>query len=199
MLSISWVHWLVVLSAFISIAGASAYIRDTLLGKTKPNRVSWSLWAIAPLIGTAAAVTAGADLWAIVRVFLAGLIPLLILLASFVNARSYWRLNPFDLSCGALSLAALMVWGLADSPRLAILLAATGDGFAALPTLHKAWKFPETESASVYIASFVSSLLVMPSIPVWNIENAAFPVYLLAISALMLTALYRRRLGWQSR
>ncbi|WP_346292150.1 hypothetical protein [Sphaerothrix gracilis] len=199
MLSISWVHWLVVLSAFISIAGASAYIRDTLLGKTKPNRVSWSLWAIAPLIGTAAAVTAGADLWAIVRVFLAGLIPLLILLASFVNARSYWRLNPFDLSCGALSLAALMVWGLADSPRLAILLAATGDGFAALPTLHKAWKFPETESASVYIASFVSSLLVMPSIPVWNIENAAFPVYLLAISALMLTALYHRRLGWQSR
>ena len=36
--------------------------------------------------------------------------PLLIFLASFVNRRSYWQLNRFDLSCGALSVAALVVW-----------------------------------------------------------------------------------------
>lgn len=44
----SFVHWLVMVSAAVSIGGASAYIRDTLKGTTKPNRVSWFLWALAP-------------------------------------------------------------------------------------------------------------------------------------------------------
>jgi len=193
----SWVHWLVILSALISMAGASVYIRDTLAGKTQPNRVTWSLWATAPLIGAAAAVASGADVWAVVRVFFAGFMPLLVFLASFVNRRSYWRLNRFDLGCGAMSIAALVVWAAADSPQLAILLAAVTDGFTAIPTLTKAWRFPETETGAMFIGSFLSSMLVMPSIPVWNIENAAFTIYLALASALMLVAIYRKplRLG----
>jgi hypothetical protein len=196
MFGLSWVHWLVILSALISMFGAFFYIRDTLTGTTKPNRVTWFLWATAPLIGTAAALASGASFWAIVRVFLAGFMPLLVFLASFINRQSYWRLNKFDLSCGALSVAALIVWLAADSPRSAILLAAAGDGFAAIPTLTKAWKFPETETGAMFIGSFLSSVLVMPSIPEWNIENAAFTIYLCCASGLMLLAIYRKRLGF---
>ncbi len=196
MLGLSWVHWLVILSALISIFGAFFYIRDTLTGKTKPNRVTWSLWAAAPLIGAAAAITSGADVWAIVRVFLAGFMPLLVFLASFANRQSYWRLNKFDLGCGALSVAALIVWAVADSPRSAIVLAAAADGFAAIPTLTKAWRFPETETGAMFLGSFLSSVLVMPSIPVWNIENAAFTVYLASASAAMMFVIYRKQLGF---
>ena len=196
MLGLPWVHWLVLLSALISIFGAFFYIRDTLTGKTKPNRVTWSLWAAAPLIGAAAAITSGADVWAIVRVFLAGFMPLLVFLASFANRQSYWRLNKFDLGCGALSVAALIVWAVADSPRSAIVLAAAADGFAAIPTLTKAWRFPETETGAMFLGSFLSSVLVMPSIPVWNIENAAFTVYLASASAAMMFVIYRKQLGF---
>jgi hypothetical protein len=195
MIELSWAHWLVVLSALVSVFGASFYIRDTLSGKTQPNRVTWSMWATAPLIGTAAAIASGASFWAMVRVFLAGFLPLLIFLASFVNRRSHWQLNRFDLGCGALSVAALIVWVAADSPRSAILLAAAGDGFAAIPTFAKAWRFPETETGAMFIGSFLSSVLVMPSIPEWNIENAAFTIYLCFTSGLLLLAIYRKRLG----
>ena len=188
------VHWLVVLSALISIAGATAYIRDTISGKSKPNRVSWSMWALAPMIGTAAALSAGADVWATIRIFLSGFLPFLVFVASFVNRQSYWKLSPFDLACGALSLLALVVWAAVDYPRLAILLAATGDGFASVPTIIKAWKFPETETGLTYIASTLSVLLVLPSIPVWNIENSSFQVYLLVVNALLLFSVYRRRI-----
>lgn len=92
MLHLSGAHWLVVLSALINVAGAYAYIRDTISGKTKPNRVSWSMWALAPLIGTGAAWASNADVWATFRIFLAGFIPLLVFLASFTNQQSYWRL-----------------------------------------------------------------------------------------------------------
>jgi hypothetical protein len=104
---LSFVHWLVVLSALVSIAGSAAYIRDTLSGKTKPNRVSFSMWALAPLIGTAAALSAHADVWATIRIFLSGFLPLLIFLASFINPQSYWKLSIFDLLCGLFSLIAL--------------------------------------------------------------------------------------------
>ncbi len=192
MLKLSVVHWLVVLSALISVAGALAYIRDTLSGKTKPNRVSWTMWAVAPLIGTFAALASDADLWATARIFLAGFIPLLVVLASFMNRQSYWKLSAFDVICGAFSILALVVWGAVDSPRLAILFAAIADGFASIPTLIKAWKFPETETGMVYVASFVSVALVIPSIPVWNIENSAFQIYLLVVNVLLLCAVYRK-------
>lgn len=190
---ISFVHWLVVISALISVAGSAAYIRDTLAGRTKPNRLSWAMWAIAPLIGTGAALYANADPWTTVRIFLAGFIPLLVVFFSFFNRKSYWKLGVFDFICGALSLVALAAWLIADSPRIAILLAAAGDGFAALPTIKKAWINPETETGLTYIASLVSVILVLPSITIWNIENASFQIYLLVVNTILIISVYRRR------
>ena len=196
MFGLPFVHWLVVLSALISCAGAYAYIRDTLSGKTKPNRVSWSMWALAPLIGTFAALSSGADFWATVRIFLAGFLPLLVLLVSFVNPQSFWKLTRFDLACGVLSLNAILAWAIVDAPRAAILLAASGDAFACIPTIRKAWRYPETETGITYLASWVSVVLVLPSIPVWNIENAAFQVFLLVANSMLLFSVYRGKLGF---
>jgi hypothetical protein len=140
----SFVHFLVILSALLTILAASAYLRDTLRGKTKPNQVSWFLWALLPMIATGAAIQAGADIWATIRIFFAGFLPLIILIASFLNKKSYWRLTLFDWICGSLALVALGIWFCLDSPRIAILFAVIGDSFAALPTVVKAWKYPET-------------------------------------------------------
>jgi hypothetical protein len=196
-LGIAFVHWLVIISACISIAGASAYIRDTLRGTTKPNRVSYALWAFAPLLGGVAAISAGADFWATVRVFISGLIPLIVFFVSFVNPQSYWKLTFFDYFCGAFAIVALGFWGLANSPVMAILFLAIADGFAALPTVIKAWKHPETETKITYVAGLVAVLLILPSIPVWNIENSAFQIYLLIANVTLIFAVYRKQLGFK--
>lgn len=196
---ISWVHWLVILSVLVSISGSFAYIRDTLKGKTKPNRVSWFMWALAPLIGTSAALSSGADVWATVRIFLSGFLPLIVFIASFVNPKSYWKLTPFDLACGVCAILAFAVWGFADSPRLAILLAAIADGLASLPTIRKAWNNPETETGITYVAGLLAVILILPSIPVWNIENSAFQIYLLIANTLLLLSVYRKRMNFRGR
>ncbi|MEO8637507.1 MAG: hypothetical protein ABI430_01235 [Candidatus Taylorbacteria bacterium] len=194
-IEISFVHWLVVLSVLVSLAGATAYIRDTIRGKTKPNRVTWFMWALAPLVGTVAALSAHADPWATSRIFLAGFIPLIVFVSSFFNPKSYWKLAIFDILCGVCSLLAFALWLGIDSPRIAILLAALGDGLAALPTIRKAWVNPETETGLTYIASLVAVLLVLPSIPVWNIENSAFQICLLIVNVLLIFSVYRKRIG----
>ena len=178
-LDISLAHWLVLLSALISLSGATVYIRDMLRGTSKPNLVTWGLWAFAPLIATGAALSLQADGWSTVRIFMSGLGPLLVFLAAFLVRQGYWQLSKFDYACGALSVIALGAWLGADSPVLAILLAALADLFATLPTILKAWKFPETETLYTYFVGLFTATIVIPAIPVWNIENAAFQVYLL--------------------
>lgn len=183
-------HWLVLLSAAISLSGAFAYIRDMFRGKSKPNLVTWGLWGFAPLIATGAALAAGADNWSTIRIFMSGFGPLLVFLAAFLVRQGYWKLSKSDYACGGLSLIALGAWLLADSPVSAILLAAMADLFATLPTIFKAWRFPETETLYTYFAGFFTATIVIPAIPVWNIENAAFQVYLLiANTALFLVVL----------
>ena len=192
MLSESMGHILVGISMCLGIAGTVPYVRDTLSGRTQPNRVSWTLWATAPLIAAAASVAAGGDIWTALRTLTAGITPLIVVLASFLNSRAYWRLGPFDFGCGALSVLALVAWGMTDSPRLAVVLAATADGVASLPTLRKAWRDPESETGVTFLIGLLSNCIPLPSIPVWNIENAAFPLYLLAINSSLTFATYRR-------
>ena len=186
-------HVLVMISALITLAGASAYVKNTLSGKTKPNLVSWSLWALAPLIGAAAAMAIGADPWVTVRIFLAGFLPLLVVIASLINPHSYWKLTRFDAICGICSLAAIILWVSLDAARGAIVLAAIGDGFASLPTIRKAWQFPETETGLAFVASLTSTILILPSIPAWNIENSAFQIYLLIVNTILVASVYRKR------
>lgn len=188
-------HILVVISVCISFVGSYTYIRDTLQGKTKPNKMSWTLWALAPISGAYIAVDAGADMWGSARVFYAGIGPLLILCASFWNPHSYWKLGWFDYVCGAASLMAFYLWLGAESPRLAIVLLALADVFAAVPVFVKAWSFPETESGTIYIVSCCMTIITLPAIPVWNIENSAFQLYLLVVNTLLALAVYRKKIS----
>lgn len=118
---------------------------------------------------------------------------LLVVVASFVNQQSYWKVTNFDLLCGAISLSALYLWAVEDSPRAALVLAVIGDGFAALPTLIKAWRYPHTETGACHVATFISAVLVMPAIPEWNLENAAFQVYMALLYLSISLAIFRRK------
>ncbi len=54
-------QYLVLLGAAIQMVGVVSYLKDTLKGVTKPNRVTWLLWSIAPLIGSSNASTIYAE------------------------------------------------------------------------------------------------------------------------------------------
>ncbi len=191
LLGFSYAHWLVLLSAAISLSGAFAYIRDMLRGKSKPNLVTWGLWAFAPLIATGAALSADSDIWATVRIFMSGFIPLLVFGAALFISQAYWKLSKFDYLCGLMSIIALSVWLIADAPIIAILFAAVADLFATIPTVFKAWKHPETETLYTYFVGLFTASIVIPAIPVWNIENSAFQIYLLLANVVLFIVVLR--------
>ena len=136
-------QYLVIVGAVVQLLGIASYIRGTFRGETKPNRITWLMWSVAPLIATLAGLADGVR-WAALPVFMSGFGPFLVFLASFVNKNSYWRLGLFDYICGVFSALALVLWWITREPVVAIVFAIASDAAAALPTVIKAWKYPET-------------------------------------------------------
>jgi len=112
-------QYIVLLGAVANLAGGFVYIKATLRGETKPNRVTWLIWSVAPLIATVAGLSDGVR-WAVLPVFMSGFVPLLVFIVSFVNPKSYWKLEKFDYICGACSILALVLWGITKEPLVAI-------------------------------------------------------------------------------
>jgi hypothetical protein len=96
----------IIIGALIGAAGSVAYLIDTVKGKVRPNRVSFLLWSIAPLIAFFAQIRQGVGFEALMT-FSTGFMPLTVFIASFVNKQAEWKLTRFDLLCGILSLMGL--------------------------------------------------------------------------------------------
>ena len=182
---------LIVASIIQFMFGSVVYIRNTLLGRSKPNRVTFLIWAAGGLIGAAAGVAAGGG-WALLPAFAAGFGPLLIFLASFRNPNAYWKLGRLDYVCGAFAVCALVLWAITNEPAIAVLFAILADGLAAVPTLLKAWRHPETETGTPYVLALLAAVLGTALTPAWSFSTIGFLVYLVAIDVLLMTAVYRR-------
>ena len=174
----------VILGAAISLIGIGVYAVGTLRGRVKPNRVSWILWALAPLIAFAAELTSGVG-WQSLTTLTPGLGPLLVLIASAFNRRSYWQVTRFDLTCGGLSVLALALWATTGSGNLAILFSILADGLASVPTLIKSYREPATESYWPYLATTVNGAIALLTITTWQFAEYAFPAYLVLMFAII--------------
>ena len=188
-----YLPYLVFLGAAVQLFGTASYIKDTLKGKTKPNKITWLLWATAPLIATAAAISDGVGL-AVLPVFISGFGLLLVFLSSFANKEAYWKLEKFDYVCGACSILALLLWWITKNPTIAILFSILSDFFAAIPTLTKAWKYPETENPDAYTYSLFNSLTSFFAISHWNFSSVAFPAYLTIANIALAYAVLRKKI-----
>ena len=185
-------EFLVLIAASATLVAAFAYIRSMFKGKTKPNRVTWLMWTVAPFTASFAAFSNGVS-WAALPVFMSGLSPCLILLASFLNKRAYWKLAAFDYACGALSALALVLWYVTENPNVAIVFAIFSDALAATPTLRKAWRNPQSESYWPFVVGVFSPMTSFLVAPAWTFSEIAFPAYLVAINILLVFSVSKRK------
>jgi hypothetical protein len=170
-ISENWIYF----GTAVGALGALVYLRDTLRGTTQPNRVTWLLWAFAPLLAAGVEFHDGVGLRAL-PTFMVGFMPLLIFGASFHNAASVWKVRRIDYACGAFSLAGTVVWFATQNGVLAISAALAADFLAGVPTLMKSWTHPQTETIHSYIGAVISMAIVLLTITDWTFEEAAFPV-----------------------
>lgn len=186
-------EWIVVIAVLLNAIWGVVYIKDTISWKTKPNRVTWFIWALAPLIATAASLSDWVE-WAVLPVFMSGFIPLLIFISSFYNKESYWKLWKLDYFCLIFSLLAIVLWVITQNPLLAIIFAILADLLAAFPTLIKIYKYPETETVFPFFTWVISASSAFLVIEIWKPEEYLFPSYLILICLALIIGYYNKKI-----
>ena len=174
----------VYLAMALSVVGGYGYVRDTLRGETSPNRVTWSLWGLEGVLAFGVELQQHVGLAGLMTLML-GLVPIVVVLASFHNRRAVWRVGAFDVFCGCLSLAGLAFWAFVHEPTVALVSFVAADQTAALPTLRKSWLAPATESPRVFALGCANCVLTLFTLRSFTTAGVLFPGCIAVTDAVM--------------
>ena len=183
----------IIIGTLLGAVGSLAYLIDTVKGKVKPNRVSFLLWSLAPFIAFAAQLKQGVGLESLMT-FSTGFLPLTVFIASFVNKKAEWKVTRFDLVCGVLSILGLILWLVTRVGNIAITFSILADALAAIPTLLKAYRYPDTEIAWPWIATAFGVVLTLLTLNELTFANSGFIIYILIVNTLIFS-LVQFRIG----
>lgn len=179
-------QYLVFLGVAVSVGISIPYIKAIIKGLVQPNKITWLLWSVSPMIAFLASVLSTGFHLSQITVFVAGFLPLIVFGATFVNKNAHWKIRRFDLLCGVVSVVTLVIWYFTQNTNLVIVLSILSDGMASLPTVVKAYKHPETEIIAPYASGIFSSGMGFFALSEINFANIAFPLYLM-LSNIILT------------
>ncbi|MGV0157078.1 hypothetical protein ACSW29_27430 [Rhodococcus sp. GB-02] len=184
-------HWVFV-GALLGMIGSIRYGVTIVRGTVRPNLVTWSLWAAAPLIGFFAQLDSGVGLPAVMTLA-AGAGPLIVIMTSLVTRRHYAHLSIVDLLCAGVAVTALAVWLGLDEAPLAVFFAVAADAVAALPTLIKAWRHPDSENIFFYTLVGTGATITLMTISRWAPHTWIFAVYQVTICVVLVAVIATRR------
>jgi hypothetical protein len=162
------------LALALAAFGGYGYVRDTWRGVTSPNRVTWSLWGLEGVLAFGVEIQQHVGLASLMTLML-GLGPCVVVLASFRNPQSAWRIDGFDVVCGVISLAGLAFWAFVHEPTVALVAFVGADQVAALPTVRKSWLVPRTESPRVFIMGSLNCGITILTLKFFSTAGALFP------------------------
>lgn len=184
---------IIYIGVLISLILTLFYIKTIIYGKTRPSLISWSIWALAPLIAVFLQIKAGAGL-SVLSSFMSGFGPLIIVIVALIYKKGFWKITKLDIICGILALLALVIYVITNKLGISILFAILSDGLAAIPTIRKSWVFPGTESILSYIGGIVSNTLALLIIYDWSFPIYAFSFYLIIMNIIIIFSISHKKI-----
>lgn len=190
----------VFLAAALAVYGTQSYVRDTLRGTTSPHRVTWGLWALEGIMAFFVEIQQHVGLASIMTLSL-GLMPLVVVVASFKNPHAVWKVDAVDVVCGVVSVSGLVFWAFVNEPTVALVSFVAADFIAALPTYRKSWRAPQSETPRAFVMGAVNTGITLLTLKNFTTAGALFPGVIMltdtALSVLILARLgprFRRRI-----
>ncbi len=175
-----------VLAFWVSIVAYVPLARDTLRGTSHPKRETWLIWTVLGALSASSTIYEGATYsadFALARVLGSGAI--LALCISHGRGRFLTRLDETVLLlCGV----GILVWYHTDSAVFALALSIGLSALAAVPTVIKCVRAPNTESIATWWLSLVAAVLGVAAVGDLNPVLLAYPAYLCALFAALISA-----------
>ncbi len=187
-------------SSFPALAGMAAgalsllafvpYIIAILRGQTRPNRVTWWIWATTGAVLLASYHFSGADttIWVPASYFVASLATALLSIRYGEGGAT-----PLDRGCLLGAGAGLLLWWWFDAPVVALVTTLGVDFAGAVPTIRKAWIAPHTEDRLAWALFLAGNALNLIAVDRWEFAIAVYPVYFLLASGTISLLVLRPR------
>lgn len=171
------------------IVQLSMYVRDILMGQTRPHLFSQLAWAILGSIA-AAAQFAGGFSWSLV-------LPSVIVLGNLVIVGlcllgyGYKNITLFDYVSFALAIVAIVLWKVTQIPLFALILSIGALVLAGLPTYTKTFLHPESEHRYAWLLLALIAIMSLITVEDLSFNNLAYSLYVL-FEAILVTGLTYR-------
>jgi hypothetical protein len=175
------------LSLIFNLIGYVPYYRDIFRGKVKPQRITWSLWAVLTFIASVNQIRNGGG-WSTVFVLSTFLLVFGVFILSFTKGIGGGSTQD-KLSLVVAGL--LFIWWIysKDSVYSTYIVIAI-DSIGALLTAQKAYKEPETEAYLQWFTSGISAMLGILAIEGYSIILLAYPLYVVIGNSVIVSAKY---------
>jgi len=186
----SYKEWFGIIATVIAFISYIPYFRDIFADKTKPNAVTWLVWAILTAIGFLGQISgnAGPGAWA------AGastLIATSVFGLALIKGQQNIVKTDFIMLGGAA--AALILWFVTKQPVLSVILITIVDMFGFVPTIRKSWNRPHEETLITFALSAVKHTFSLVAIVSYSLVTTLYPAYLVLANLVFITLLYSRR------
>lgn len=177
------------LSVVFNVAAYLPYFRDIFAGKTKPHRTTWFIYFLLTIstFSTQLALGASGYLW------LLGTQAIMMLLVFLLSIKyGVGGFSKVDIVCLIGALAGLLVWWVLNNPAYTLYLNIGIDIIATIPTIVKAWRFPETETASTWALGILAAFFSILAAHTTVLNLYLGPLYTLLISTLVTALIIRK-------
>ncbi len=176
----NWHFVLGTIGGIIALLAVIPYVKDILKKTTRPNTVSWSIWALLLLISILAQINAGTS-WSVI-LLVGDFIGTSTIVALCLVGYGYGKYSWIEWTCLILAILAVVSWQATQQPVLAIVFAIIADTMAATPTLVKAYRDPWSEHPTMWLIIALGALFSVLSTTIFNAANLLFPSYLLIVN-----------------
>jgi hypothetical protein len=163
------------------------YVRDIFLGKTKPERASWLIWALLGFISFFSQFAKGA-LWSLTMTGAQAAGDLFIFLVAIKYGLG--GLNRRDIIGLTGAAVGLILWYFSSEAAVALLIVILIDATGAVLTVIKSYEHPTTETASSWALTLFGGVFACVAVGSLNLILLAFPFYICLASAAILAAMF---------
>lgn len=177
------------LALVLNFIGYIPYIRDILRKKVKPHRITWGIWTILTTIAAFNQVSNGGGYSSLFFISTALLVTIVFVLSFHYGMGGASKI---DRLCLILAILLLIYWIMVQETRLSTVVAVIIDGLAAIPTIIKTYRQPETESYPQWILAGIAGVLTMIAVPRFDWILIIYPLYIVLMNGAIVGVKYIR-------
>ena len=175
------------LGAIFGLIGYGLYIKSILAGKTKPQRVSWTIGAslVAIAFINQIANGGGSSAWFLGASAISSVV--IVLLAYWKGAGGSTKLDRVVMLATGLLFT---YWVFSHDTHNSVIISVIIDLISLLPTIRGAYVKPRNESYSVWFWSGLAGLMSFLALPHWDLYLILFPAFIITGNTIVMSAKY---------